>query len=135
MSSRLDRVQEELRREIGAVLQTRVTDPRLQWVSVTRVQVAKDLSFARVYVSTLGDEEAQDAAMTALGKAAPFVRSELGHGLRLRRTPELRFVYDKGIEHSLRISEVLDELGIEDEPSDDDRGPDRRASADGDESH
>lgn len=110
--SRLARVQEELRREIGEILQSRARDPRLSWVSILRVQVSGDLAHAKVYVSVLGDEKAQEASLRALAHAAPFVRTELGHGLRLRRVPELQFRADQGIEYSLRIHRILEELGL-----------------------
>lgn len=108
----MGRVDEEVRREIGAILQQKARDPRLQWVSVTRVEVSRDLSVAQVYVSTLGDEGAKEGVLEALVKAGPFVRSELGRSLRLRRTPELRFHYDRGIEHSLHVNQMLRDLGV-----------------------
>ena len=109
--NRRGRVDEEVRREIGAILQQKARDPRLRWVSVTRVEVSRDLSVAQVFISTLGDDSAKDDVLEALVKAGPFVRSELGRSLRLRRTPELRFHYDLGVEHSLRVSQLLDEMG------------------------
>ena len=108
----MGRVDEEVRREIGSILQQKVRDPRLQWVSVTRVEVSRDLSVAQVHVSTLGDETAKTEVLEALVKAGPFVRAALGRSLHLRRTPELRFHYDRGIEHSLRVNQMLEELGI-----------------------
>lgn len=113
----MGRVDEEVRREIGVILQQKARDPRLQWVSITRVEVSRDLSVAQVYFSTLGDDEAKAGAVEAMVKAGPFVRSELGRRLRLRRTPELRFRYDGGIEHSLRINQMLEELGVLGDPA------------------
>lgn len=110
--NRRGRVDEEVRREIGSILQQKARDPRLQWVSVTRVEVSRDLSVAQVHVSTLGDDAAKEEVLEALVKAGPFVRSELGRSLRLRRTPELRFHYDLGIEHSLKVNQMLEELGV-----------------------
>ncbi|MEZ4649154.1 MAG: 30S ribosome-binding factor RbfA [Candidatus Eisenbacteria bacterium] len=110
--NRMGRVDEEVRREIGAILQQKARDPRLAWVSVTRAEVSRDLSVAQVFVSTLGDEDAKKGVLEALVKAGPFVRAELGRRLRLRRTPELRFQYDPGIEHSLKVNRMLEELGV-----------------------
>ncbi|MBK8231463.1 MAG: 30S ribosome-binding factor RbfA [Candidatus Eisenbacteria bacterium] len=114
---RMERVQEEIRRELSEILRNRVRDPRLSWVSVMRVEVAQDLSVARVYVSALGDEATQEAALRVLVGARPFLRSELGRQLTLRRTPDLIFRADKGIEYSLRISKILHELGLSDGPT------------------
>lgn len=114
---RMERVQEEIRRELSEILRNRVRDPRLSWVSVMRVEVAPDLSVARVYVSALGDEATQEGALRVLVGARPFLRSELGRQLTLRRTPDLIFRADKGIEYSLRISKILHELGLSDGPA------------------
>lgn len=108
----MGRVDEEVRREVGEILHRKAHDPRLRWVSVTRTRVSRDLSVAEIFVSVLGDPEAQRGALQALQKAAAFVRAELGRGLRLRRVPELRFRYDRGIEHSLEINRILEELGF-----------------------
>src|SRR5690606_669365 len=107
--NRIERVQEEVRREIGAILQQRASDPRLTWLSVTRVEISSDLTFAKVYVSSLGDDEARSGAFKALQKAGPFIRSELGRRIQLRRVPELSFREDRGIEASLRINQLLAE--------------------------
>lgn len=110
--NRLERVAEEIRREVSDILQHRASDPRLVWTSVTRVAVSRDLSVARIHVSVLGDDDRQEEAFRALEKAAAFVRSELGRRVRLRRTPELRFIADPGIEYSLRVNRLLGELGF-----------------------
>lgn len=107
--NRIERVQEEIRREIGAILQRRASDPRLAWVSVTRVEVSSDLTHAKVYVSSLGDDDARAGALKALQKAGPFIRSELSRRIELRRIPELSFREDRGIEASLRITRLLAE--------------------------
>lgn len=110
---RLERVQEEIRREIGAILQHRTRDPRLAWVTVTRVEVSADLMHARVHVSALGDERALRDAIRALGKAGPFIRSELGRGLKLRRVPEVQFLPDEGIRYSIHMSQLLHDLEVD----------------------
>ena len=120
---RAARVQEEIRREIGEILQNRASDPRLTWVSILRVTVSRDLSHAKVFVSVLGDDDAQESSLRALVKAAPFVRTELGKILRIRRVPELHFVADQGIRYSLRINQILRELGLDDAAPVAERGP------------
>lgn len=109
---RIERVQEEIRRELGEILRTKVRDPRLGWVTVVRVEVSADLGYARVFISTLGDDASQEASLRVLAHAAPFLRTELGRRLELRKSPELRFRADQGLANSLRIQEVLRELGF-----------------------
>ena len=107
---RLDKLAEEIRREISAILTGEVKDPRLSMVSVSRIEVSNDLGSARILVSVLGDEKKQEEAMQALEKARGFIRTELASRIRLRHSPEISFKLDKSIEHGIRISSILDEL-------------------------
>lgn len=109
---RVERVAEEIRRELAAILTQRARDPRLTWIGVHRVEVSKDLSHARVYVSALGDEATQEESLRVLVRAAPYLRTELGHALKLRKTPELHFRADLGLQASERVREILLELGL-----------------------
>lgn len=107
---RLDKLAEEIRREIAAILTEEVKDPRLSMVSVTRIEVSNDLGSARILISVLGDEKKQEEAMQALEKARGFVRTELSNRIRLRHSPEISFKLDKSIEHGIRISSIINEL-------------------------
>ncbi len=109
---RAERVAEELRAEISEILQNRMNDPRLGMLAVTRVDVSRDLAYARVHVSVLGDEKTQEASLRVLSGAGSFVRRELGRRLHLRRVPELAFRADPGIRYSVRFQEILKELGL-----------------------
>jgi ribosome-binding factor A len=79
-------------------------------VTLTRVQVTPDLQLARVYYTALGDEKARANSERALGRAAPFLRRQLGTRLRLRRTPDITFIYDDSIAGQDRIEQILSEL-------------------------
>ncbi|MGI6513440.1 MAG: 30S ribosome-binding factor RbfA [Syntrophomonadaceae bacterium] len=107
---RLDKLAEEIKREISAILTEEVKDPRISMVSVTRVEVSNDLGAARVMLSILGDEKKQAETMQALEKARGFIRTELSNRIRLRQTPEINFRLDRSIEHGIRISSIIDEL-------------------------
>ncbi len=107
---RLDKLAEEIKREISAILTEEVKDPRISMVSVTRVEVSNDLGAARVMLSVFGDEKKQAEVMQALEKARGFIRTELSNRIRLRQTPEINFRLDRSIEHSIRISSIIDEL-------------------------
>jgi len=110
---RLEKLSEEIRREISAILAEEVKDPRLSMISVTRVEVSNDLGAARIFVSVLGDEKKQEQAMQALEKARGFLRTEVSNRIRLRHSPEISFKLDKSIEHGLKITSILDKLNAD----------------------
>lgn len=108
--SRPDRVADQIRAELGQLLAREVHDPGVGFVTMTRVQVSPDLQLARVYYTALGDEKARQSSGRALERAAPFLRRQIGSRLRLRRAPELRFVYDESIAGQDRIEQLLNEI-------------------------
>jgi ribosome-binding factor A len=108
--SRPDRVGEELRVELSTLLMREVHDPGIGFITLTRVQVTPDLQQARVYYTTLGDEKARRETVRALRRAAPFLRRRIGGTVRLKRVPELEFVFDKSIEQQDRIEQILQEI-------------------------
>jgi ribosome-binding factor A len=87
-----------------------VHDPGIGFVTLTRVQVSPDLQMARVMYTVLGDERARAGTAKALNRAAPFLRRQIGARLRLKRTPELTFVYDDSVAGQDRIEQILEEL-------------------------
>ncbi len=113
---RIERIREDILRELTAILRT-VKDPRVQghMLSVVRVEVTNDLSYATAYVSSMdGLEEAREA-VKGLRAASGYIRRELGAALALRHVPELRFVPDDSIAHSARIADTLRSLGFDEE--------------------
>ena len=108
--SRTDRISEEVKRELSAVIRD-LKDPRLPaMVSVVNVRVTKDLKFAKAYISIMGDEKTVKDGMEALKSAGGFIRREIGHRLNLRNTPEFTFVADDSIAYGSHINEILKEL-------------------------
>ena len=107
---RVERLNEQLRREISDILRRDVRDPRIGIPTVTRVEVTPDLWMARVFVRASGTAEERAAALEGLDGAAAFIRREL-RGLKVRRIPELRFEIDQTLEHASRIEELLREVG------------------------
>jgi ribosome-binding factor A len=85
-------------------------DPRIGFVTVTRVDVTADLRTARIYVGVLGTEKQRQTSLTGLRQASGFLRRALGQSLRLRYTPELVFTYDEGLEASDRVAQLLAEI-------------------------
>jgi ribosome-binding factor A len=111
MSQRLDRVDELLRQEIGAILERQVADPRIGFVTVTRVETSPDLSHARVWVSVIGTPDERTASVRALEHAMPYVRRELGGRIRIRRIPALHVHHDESIARGARVLRLIDEIG------------------------
>ena len=112
MSVRPERVAQFMKREIAAILEHQLDDPRLRGlvVSVTDVEVSHDLSSAKVFVSVLEDGIARERALAALANAAGFVRHALAPKMDLREIPEIRFVHDGSIERGARVEEILRRL-------------------------
>lgn len=108
--SRPDRVGEEIREELATLLAREVHDPGIGFVTLTRVKVSPDLQMARVFYTVIGDEKAQKATAQALARATPFLRRHIGARIRLRRVPEIRFEFDKGIENQDRVEQILMDL-------------------------
>ena len=109
MTRRTERVGEEIREVVAAIIAQKLKDPRIGFVTVTRAEVTPDLVSARVHVSVLGDAKQRETSLQGLSRAAGFVRRELGRRLRLRRSPEVVFVYDRGIDATERVARLLDE--------------------------
>jgi len=111
MRIRPERVAQMIRREIADILEHRLRDPRLgSLISVTDVEVTRDLSLARVYVSVLDDEPARERVLAILASASGFVRRELTPRLGLREIPEIRFLLDTSIDRGARVEDLLRRL-------------------------
>ncbi len=119
--ARIDRISEEVRREIDAIIREELGDPRIDgtW-SVTRCEVTGDLRYAKVYVSVLEDDK-RDGLMKALQSAKGFIRRSLGKRMIIRYTPELIFVPDSNIEYGVHIASVLARTRKETEERDGER--------------
>ena len=120
-SYRMDRTSEDILRELTAILRT-VKDPRVtgSLLSIVRVDVSRDLSYATVYVSSMNGMDAAKEAVKGLKSAAGYMRRELGHALQLRYTPELRFVADDSIAYSAGIAATLNRIRKEESTDDTD---------------
>ncbi len=105
---RTSRITEEVKREVSNIILNELKDPRLpKMVSVVAANVTKDLRYAKIYVSVLGNAEEKKSAIEALKSAAGFIRREIGHRLQLRYTPEMHFELDNSIEHGAYISKLI----------------------------
>ena len=105
---RLERLAEQLRAELNALIEGEIDDPRVGMINVTHVRLSNDMRYARIYVSTSGGSGESKTALEGLDSASGFLRSQLSHRLpHLKRTPELRFNYDRSIEKETKIEELL----------------------------
>ena len=106
-SVRQAKVAEMIKRELAEILQREMRDPRLALVSVSGVEVARDFTAAKVFISVIGDDKEKAEALKALQGASGFLRGQLGHRIELRSVPALTFRYDTGIERGVRMFELL----------------------------
>ena len=112
---RIDRISEQVRREVDRIIREDLSDPRIQGTySVTRADVTRDLRYAKIYVSIL-EEENRKPMMAALKKAAGFVRHPLGEQMMIRYAPEILFERDNNIEYGIHIASVLKQVQAEED--------------------
>lgn len=108
--SRTDRISEEVKRELSAVIRE-LKDPRIpQMISVVSVRVTKDLKYAKANISVMGSDKEKKDAFAALRSAGGFIRKEISRRLNLRQTPEFTFVEDDSIEYGAHIQSLLKDL-------------------------
>jgi ribosome-binding factor A len=113
--ARADKVAEAIRQEVSIIIHDKLKDPRLGFVTITRVDVAADLRNARIFYSVLGDEAAHKSTKEALSSALGLVRKLVAERINLKFAPEIMFSEDRSTEYSVRIQQVLDEIKQEDE--------------------
>ncbi|MCL2352118.1 MAG: 30S ribosome-binding factor RbfA [Firmicutes bacterium] len=110
-NSRIDRIDDELKREISEIIRSDLKDPRVgAVVSVLRADMTADFKYCKVYVSILGDGKAKKETMDALKSASGFVRKLLAERVNLRLTPELAFILDDSMEYGFRMNRLIDEV-------------------------
>lgn len=114
--SRADRVSQQLQREVALILQREIKDPRVGMVTVSDVELTRDLQHAKIYVTFfLSKEENVEAGIKILNDAAGYVRTLLGKAMKLRVVPEIRFFYDKTLVEGMRISNLVSNTIREDQ--------------------
>lgn len=109
---RSQRVASQMQKELAAILQRDVDDPRLGFVTINEVELSKDLAVAKIYVTVLNasDEAAKQANVKVLNEISPFIRHELARRMRLRHISELHFYYDHSFDTGMRVAELLGDL-------------------------
>ncbi len=107
--SRVDRLQSQIVRDLAAVIAEDLKDSNPYMLTFTRVEISKDLKYAKVFFSVLGEEKAAEESLNFLRRHNGIIRKMLGNRMRIRRIPELLFRYDSSIAHVLRVDELLKE--------------------------
>ncbi|NQW23074.1 MAG: 30S ribosome-binding factor RbfA [SAR202 cluster bacterium] len=117
MSRRTDRINEQLREEISAVLARQVKDPRLNTlISITRVVSSNDLRSARVYISVMGNKATKQEALEGLQSAASFLRREIRDRINMKHTPFMTYLLDDSMEEASQVLNIMDQIKT-DEPA------------------
>lgn len=107
---RSERVQEQMLKVINDVIKNEVKDPRIGFVTITRIELTENLRFAKIYVSVMGSDEERAKSFKGIKSAAPFVRSRLGKSMRIKKLPQISFILDHGQEDSDRINRLMHEI-------------------------
>ena len=107
MSRRTQRLGEEIREGVAELLAHGLKDPRIGFVTVTRVDLTADLRLARILVGILGTPKDREKTLAGLEAASGYVRRELGKRIRVRHVPEITFIYDEGLDATERIAQIL----------------------------
>lgn len=110
MGIRTDRVQMQMKKEISRILQEDLKDPRIGFVTITRIDLTGDLRHAKIYFSILGGEENQKAGAKGIQSAAGFIRKLIGERLKLKYVPELSFKLDRSLEYSINLEKTFERI-------------------------
>ncbi len=118
---RMDRVNQQFKREVSQIIHRDLADPRLRFVTVTRADVSRDLQNAKIYFTALGDEQQVQEAQKGLESARGMIRRLIGQRIKMRYTPDIAFAYDKSVGFQSSIEETIAEIKNENAqtPSDD----------------
>jgi ribosome-binding factor A len=119
---RSERVADLIQKEISQMLVKSIKDPRIGFVTITKVSVSEDCRFAKVYFSVVGTLAERERSMKGLDSAKGFVRKELGRRIRLRYTPEILFQFDPSIEYAIHMGELIQTIQQGKEPNGDEEG-------------
>jgi ribosome-binding factor A len=112
---RIDRLRDQIKKVVAEIIQRKLKDTHVGFITVTDVKLTSDLSEATIYYSVFGDTVTQKSTNRALDKAKGFIQTELAHEISIRKVPILSFEVDRSVEHGLRIEELLNQIHEDDE--------------------
>jgi ribosome-binding factor A len=112
-AGRVERLQDQIKKVVSEIIQKKVNDPNIGFLTITDVEVSKDLKHAKVFYSVYGDTRSRQDTAKALKKARGFILRELAREIRIKKLPELVFAPDNSLERGLRIQELLKQIESE----------------------
>jgi ribosome-binding factor A len=119
---RSERVADLVRKEISEMLVRTIKDPRIGFVTITRVTVTDDCRSAKIYYSVVGSPDEREQSLEGLNSAKGYIRRELGHRMKLKYTPEIVFQFDPSVEYAVHMGELIHHLQEEREKKEGDHG-------------
>ncbi|HQU32005.1 MAG: 30S ribosome-binding factor RbfA [Planctomycetia bacterium] len=108
-SRRCERLEESIKQEVSKIILYELKDPRIAFVTITKVEITADLKNAKVHISILGDDTTRKKTLQAIEHATGFIQAKVGAQLQIKYTPVLTFCLDESVQKSLRISKLIDE--------------------------
>lgn len=123
--SRTQRIGDQIQRELALLIQREIKDPRLGLVTITAVEVSRDLSHAKVFITVMGKDDDQDSVrdnLRILNDASGFLRMQLGKAMKLRTVPQLHFNYDASVRRGVELTSLIERAVAEDRKHSDDNG-------------
>lgn len=109
MSVKIDRLEHKFAIEISTIIEEEIKDKRIGFVTITAVSITNDLSYAKIYVTVLNDNEKEET-IKVLNNASKFIEMELSKKVDIRKMPELKFIYDESIEYSNNIESIIERI-------------------------
>ncbi|MDD5016172.1 MAG: 30S ribosome-binding factor RbfA [Atribacterota bacterium] len=110
LPKRSEHLEKSLKREINNIIYRKINDPRIKFVTITRIKVSPDLKYANIFVTIFNDEDQQKKALEGLRSATRFIRVELGKELKLRFVPEIEFKIDEDLKHQYKLLKIITEV-------------------------
>lgn len=111
MSVKIDRLNNMFVEEISKIIHNDIKDKNINFVTITDVRITNDLSFAKVYITTLDNN--RERVLDAINKASGFIRTKLSDSIQIRKIPEIHFVYDESIEYGKKIEDIIERINNE----------------------
>ena len=110
LPKRSEHLEKSLIREINNIIYRKINDPRIKFVTITRVKVSSDLKYADIFVTIFNDRKQQKKALEGLKNATNFIRGELGKDLKIRYVPNIKFIIDKDLEQQYKLLKIITEV-------------------------
>ena len=116
--ARTDRLNQEIQKEVSSLIQQELKDPRLGMVTITGVKITSDLAYAKIYFSVLGDLPEIDKNTKLLNQASGFIRTQLAKKLKIRKIPEITFIFDKSLQYAINLKKLINQAIADDKKDD-----------------